>query len=131
VGVTVNNTMFGGGSEEQLLRAAGVLQNGGFPVEVSSVQYSFVSPLNDDDIGRANQILRQEKIPASVSTTRHHTLAKLEAQIDRAGFARLPVDGAPFVLAFPSSWAGPSYSWFRLLDGRTLVGYRCQVNEAV
>jgi len=127
--VTAHNTMFGGESDERLVKAAGILEDAGFPIEVSSIQYFFVAPLNDDDIGRANQILRQAKIPASVSTTKHQTLAELEAQIRQTGFARLPSEGKPFVVAFPSGLANASYSWFRLLNGRTLIGYRCDMTE--
>jgi len=127
--VTAYNTTFGGGSDEQLMRAAGVIEDEGFPVEVFSIQYRFDQPLSDDDIGRANQLLRRAKIPASVSTTLHQTLAELEDQIDRSGVGRLPAKGKPIVMAFPTGWKRGSYPWYRLLDGDTLVGYRCDLIE--
>lgn len=126
-GVTAYNTMFGGGSDEELLLAAGFLEDAGFPVETSSIQYLFVDPLSDDDIGRANHVLRQSKVPASVSTSLHQTLAEISEQIDQTGFGRLPSRGRPFVVAFPSGWGHSSFKWYKLLDRGSLVGYRCDL----
>jgi hypothetical protein len=118
-------SMFGGGTADELRRAAEVLRDEGYPVELFSIQYDFRVPLSDDGIARANQLLRRQKIPAAVSTPVHQTRAEIQEQMEQTGVGRLTSDGKRFLVTFPAGMKEGRFTWDRLLDGGNLVGFEC------
>ncbi len=105
-------------------RAAELLSENGFKMKHDhDWNHKFVEPLSDQEIRRANDILRVAGMRASVNTFVHHSTTIIRQQITDSHIAILDGKSCPYLVAFMSGWGDGTYEWFALRSGEKVVGF--------
>lgn len=97
---------------------------------VASVSFVFDGPLTDEDIARANKVLKDAGNDEQVNVIQPHSLALVEDGLKGSFVVGLKDErGSPFLYAFETGFGDGIYWWDALKCGEEVVGYACNFLE--
>jgi len=112
---------------DRVQRAVRALTSAGFVTKLDQMGvHCFAQALSDEEIERANAVIKNAVGDGFVNTVRHQSGAHLLKQLETGYIALLDDRSNPYLIAFAPGWGDGTYDWYSLEDKGALVGFYCQ-----
>jgi hypothetical protein len=121
---------FGANDQERadrVQRAVRDLSSAGFVTKPNEIGvHCFSQPLSDEEIRRADAVIKNAVGDGFVNTVRHQSGAQILKQLETGPIALLDDSSNPYLIAFTPGWGDGTYDWYSLEDQGTRVGFYCR-----